>query len=213
MVDPLDGTRELLAGRDEFTVNIALMDAGQPRLGVIAAPALGLLWRGIIGIGAERLTMTPDGGTLIARDPKPIRSRTRPGKGAIAIVSRSHLDPDTEAYLARLQPTEKIQCGSALKFCRLAEGAADVYPRLSPTSEWDVGAGHALLRAHRTRGRAGRDAEVSTAADKLPPHYRALRVLWTVLQVVLLLVLAVVVFQAFPPGDLIGDVTDWAQDL
>jgi 3'(2'), 5'-bisphosphate nucleotidase len=145
VVDPLDGTREFLAGRDEFTVNIALLDAGQPRLGVVAAPALGLLWRGIVGIGAERLTMTPDEATLIASDPKPIGTRIRPRKGAIAIVSRSHLDPETEAYLERLQPAEKIQCGSALKFCRLAEGAADVYPRLSPTSEWDVGAGHALL--------------------------------------------------------------------
>jgi 3'(2'), 5'-bisphosphate nucleotidase len=147
VVDPLDGTRELLAGRDEFTVNIALVSGGSPLMGVVAAPALGLLWRGIVGSGAEQLLLTADGASLIAREPKPIRSRTQPRTAPIAIVSRSHLDPETEAYLARLQIVEKIRCGSALKFCRLAEGSADVYPRLSPTSEWDVAAGHALLAA------------------------------------------------------------------
>jgi 3'(2'), 5'-bisphosphate nucleotidase len=142
LVDPLDGTRELLAGRDEFTVNIALITAGAPVAGVVAAPARGLLWRGIVGQSAERLFLTPTG----ARDPIAIRARTL-SDGLIALVSRSHLDPATEAYLARLAPITKIPCGSALKFCLLAEGAADLYPRLAPTAEWDVAAGHAVLAA------------------------------------------------------------------
>lgn len=147
LVDPLDGTRELLAGRDEFTVNIAIISNGRPVVGVIAAPARGLLWRGIVGAGAERLALVPGAGPQAARARNAIHTRARPANSLIALVSRSHLDPSTEAYLARLKLAERIGCGSALKFCLLAEGVADLYPRLAPTSEWDVAAGHAVLAA------------------------------------------------------------------
>jgi 3'(2'), 5'-bisphosphate nucleotidase len=138
LVDPLDGTKELLAGCDEFTVNLALVRDGRAVLGVVAAPALGLFWRGIVGHGAERLRF---GETPVA-----IHSRKQ-SSPLVAAVSRSHLDPATDAFLARQPRIERVACGSALKFCRLAEGAADLYPRLAPTHEWDIAAGHAVLVA------------------------------------------------------------------
>jgi 3'(2'), 5'-bisphosphate nucleotidase len=147
LVDPLDGTRELLAGRDEFTVNIALVENGLPTLGVIAAPASGTIWRGVAGSGAERLALSPGAGPGEARERTPIRVRPYPKEDVRVLVSRSHLDAATAAYVDRLPPGERVACGSALKFAMLAEGSADLYPRLSPTSEWDVAAGHALLAA------------------------------------------------------------------
>ena len=145
LVDPLDGTVEFLAGRREYTVNIALMRNGTPAVGVIAAPALGLIWRGAVGSGAERLHFT-------AGQPAPqrgdrIHTRPWPSGERVAAVSRSHFDPASEAFLKRIAPVRPLAAGSALKFCRLAEGAIDVYPRLAPTSEWDVAAGHALVIA------------------------------------------------------------------
>ncbi len=147
LVDPLDGTRELVAGRDEFTVNVAVMHAGRPALGIVSAPAYGLLWRGSAGTGAERLRLSPGAPANAASERVAIRTRRRPASGLIAAVSRSHLDAATEALLARLPVTDRLTCGSAIKFCRLAEGGADLYPRLSPTCEWDVAAGHAVLAA------------------------------------------------------------------
>jgi 3'(2'), 5'-bisphosphate nucleotidase len=147
LVDPLDGTRELVAGRDEFTINLAIVDGGRPRLGIVAAPAQGLLWRGIEGSGAERLWLSPGAPANAAQGRSIIRTRPAPGAGLVAAVSRSHLDPQTEALLARLPIAARHACGSALKFCQIAEGSADVYPRLSPTCEWDVAAGHAVLAA------------------------------------------------------------------
>jgi 3'(2'), 5'-bisphosphate nucleotidase len=141
LVDPLDGTRELLAGRDEFTINVAIIVDRHPLLGIVCAPALGLLWRGRVGLGAERLALSA-GAPATA-----IRTRRRPADGLIAAVSRSHLDAATDAFVTQLANATRLVCGSALKFCRVAEGAADLYPRLSPTSEWDVAAGHALLSA------------------------------------------------------------------
>jgi 3'(2'), 5'-bisphosphate nucleotidase len=147
LADPLDGTREILAGRDEFTVNIAIIESGIPRLGIIAAPARGVVWRGIVGRGADRLELTPGKPARAARGRRPIRSRSRRAGGVVAVASRSHLDAATEAWLHRLSPAQLIRCGSALKFALIAEGAADVYPRLSPVSAWDVAAGHAVLAA------------------------------------------------------------------
>ncbi len=147
LVDPLDGTRELLAGRDEFTVNVALVRGGRPRLGIVAAPAQGVLWRGIEHQGAERLRLSPGAPAGDARERSAIRTRAAPRAGLVAVVSRSHLDRDTEAFLARLPVAGTLASGSALKFCQVAEGAADVYPRLSTTCEWDVAAGHAVLAA------------------------------------------------------------------
>ncbi len=146
LVDPLDGTKEFVAGRDEFTVNVALITNGSPVLGIIAAPALGLVWRGIVGRGAERLMMTKDGK---ARSAQPIHTRPHPGPRTawIVAVSRSHGDKRTEAFIAARPGAIRQALGSAVKFGRIAEGGADIYPRLSPTSEWDVAAGHAVVTA------------------------------------------------------------------
>jgi 3'(2'), 5'-bisphosphate nucleotidase len=145
LVDPLDGTRELLAGRDEFTINVAIILARRPALGIVCAPALALLWRGMIGAGAERVIFAPGAEPTDAGRVAIHTSRRR--DGLIAAVSRSHLDAATDAFVARLPNATRLVCGSALKFCRVAEGTADLYPRLSPTFEWDVAAGHALLTA------------------------------------------------------------------
>ena len=147
LVDPLDGTREFIAGRDEFTINLAIVADGRPRLGIVAAPAHGLLWRGLEGRGAERLRLSPGAPASAAQARSPIRTRSAPPSGLIAAISRSHLDPQTQAYLARLPISEQRACGSAVKFCQVAEGSADVYARFSPTCEWDVAAGHAVLAA------------------------------------------------------------------
>jgi 3'(2'), 5'-bisphosphate nucleotidase len=144
LVDPLDGTRDFIAGRDEYTVNIALVTDGVPRLGVIIAPALGLIWRGIVGAGAECMQLATDGKTS---PPRAIQARRMPARNFVVMVSRSHLEPQTQAYLDRLPEAKIVPCGSALKFCRLAEGTADHYPRLAPTCDWDVAAGHAILTA------------------------------------------------------------------
>jgi 3'(2'), 5'-bisphosphate nucleotidase len=147
LVDPLDGTRELVAGRDEFTINLAIVNGARPRLGIVAAPAQGLLWRGIEGRGAERLRLSPGAPANAAQARSIVRTRPAPRAGLVAAVSRSHLDPQTQALLARLPIAARHACGSAVKFCQIAEGSADVYPRLSPTCEWDVAAGHAVLAA------------------------------------------------------------------
>jgi 3'(2'), 5'-bisphosphate nucleotidase len=147
LVDPLDGTRELIAGRDEFTVNVAIVRGGRPRLGIVAAPAQGVVWRGSEGGGAERLQLAPGVPASAARERSAIRTRPAPRAGLVAVVSRSHLDAETEAFLARLPIAGRLTSGSAVKFCQVAEGAADVYPRLSTTCEWDVAAGHAVLAA------------------------------------------------------------------
>jgi 3'(2'), 5'-bisphosphate nucleotidase len=147
LVDPLDGTREFLAGRDEFTVNIALLENGAPVAGVVAAPARGLIWRGRVGRGAERLTLSAGAAPNAASRCDPIRTRPRPATGARILMSRSHLDAASVAYIDRIPQPERIACGSSLKFCLIAEGTADLYPRLAPTSDWDVAAGHAVLMA------------------------------------------------------------------
>jgi 3'(2'), 5'-bisphosphate nucleotidase len=143
VVDPLDGTKEFVAGRNEFTVNLALVIEGTPLLGIIGAPALGLIWRGLVGRGAERLT-TREG---LLRTAEPIHTRKLAPRGNpwIAAVSRSHLDADTEAFIAARPAATRLVLGSAVKFARVAEGGADIYPRLAPTSEWDVAAGCALV--------------------------------------------------------------------
>jgi 3'(2'), 5'-bisphosphate nucleotidase len=143
LIDPLDGTREFVAGRSEFTVNLALVTQGTPLLGIIGAPGLGLLWRGLVGRGAERLATGAPGRA------EPIHTRPIPQRGApwTAAVSRSHGDPRTEAFIDGRPGAVREVLGSAVKFGRVAEGAADVYPRLAPTYEWDVAAGHAVVTA------------------------------------------------------------------
>ena len=144
LVDPLDGTREFIAGRDEYTVNIALITNGAPMLGVIAAPAQFSLWRGVVGRGAERMAFTDDGKILPATA---IRTRKRSQHEPVVLVSRSHLDARTKAYLDGLPQPRTVASGSSVKFCRIAEGSADLYPRLGPTHDWDVAAGHAIVEA------------------------------------------------------------------
>src|SRR5262249_38517640 len=120
LVDPLDGTRELLAGRDEFTINVALVSDGCPRLGIVAAPAWGVVWRGIVGRGAERLRLVPGAPASGAHERSAIRTRPPPPSGLVAVVSRSHLEPQTRALLARLPIAERRACGSAVKFGQIA---------------------------------------------------------------------------------------------
>ena len=144
LIDPLDGTKEFVAGRNEFTVNLALVTHGTPLLGIVSAPALGLIWRGIVGRGAERLTLGK-GKPLI----EPVRTRPCPPRGQpwTVAVSRSHGDARTEAFIAARPGAVRCELGSAVKFGRVAEGGVDIYPRLSPTSEWDVAAGQAVVAA------------------------------------------------------------------
>jgi 3'(2'), 5'-bisphosphate nucleotidase len=145
LIDPLDGTKEFVAGRSEFTINLALVTNGTPLLGIVGAPALGLIWRGLVGRGAERLRI--DGATTGAAEPIHTRRLPKRGDPWIAAVSRSHGDARSEAFIASRPGAVRERLGSAVKFGRLAEGAADIYPRLAPTSEWDVAAGHAVVTA------------------------------------------------------------------
>lgn len=139
LVDPLDGTREFIKRNGEFTVNIALIgDDGAPVLGVVQAPVTGALWHGQRGRGAFRR----DGDVDTA-----IRTRAPATTPLRVAASRSHRDERTEAFMARMGEVEPVGIGSSLKFCRLAEGAMDVYPRFGPTSEWDTAAGQCVLEA------------------------------------------------------------------
>ncbi|OZI62963.1 3'(2'),5'-bisphosphate nucleotidase CysQ [Bordetella genomosp. 11] len=139
LVDPLDGTKEFLDRNGEFTVNIALIDNGTAVAGVVVAPALGLEYWGATGLGAWRDTGTGPSQLSVCTPCAASLPRV--------IASRSHLDSATQDYLRRLGPHSLVQAGSSLKFCRIAEGAADLYPRFGPTCEWDVAAAHAILEA------------------------------------------------------------------
>lgn len=147
LVDPLDGTREFVSGRDEFTVNIAIVHRERPVTGIVGAPALDLIWCGAIGAGSERMQLACGATPRQAVSRRVIGTRAHSGDVWRAVVSRSHADAATERWLARFPNIHRIDCGSSLKFCRIAEGLADVYPRLGPTSEWDIAAGDALLHA------------------------------------------------------------------
>jgi len=138
LVDPLDGTKEFLSRNGEFTVNIALIEGREPVLGVVQAPARARAWWGARGKGAT--ARDAEGNT------RPIAVRKAPA-GVVAIASRSHRDPETQAFLDRAGVAECISAGSSLKFCLVAEGKADLYPRFGRTMEWDVAAGHAVLSA------------------------------------------------------------------
>jgi 3'(2'), 5'-bisphosphate nucleotidase len=147
LVDPLDGTREFIDGEDQYTVNIALIQDASPIAGVVGAPAMATLWCGHVGHGAERLRLKPGAHPSEATERTPIHVRPQPLSGPTAMVSRSHPEAETEAYLNRLPGVQRVISGSSVKFCRIAEGAADVYPRFATLSEWDVAAGHAVLSA------------------------------------------------------------------
>lgn len=139
LVDPLDGTREFVARNGEFTVNIALIHEHEPVLGVMLAPATGVLYAGIPGVGAWRYEASGERTELHAA----LHAAARPR----VLVSRSHRGNSLDGLLARLGSHELVPIGSALKFGLLAEGNGDLYARLSPTSEWDTAAGHAIALA------------------------------------------------------------------
>jgi 3'(2'),5'-bisphosphate nucleotidase len=143
LVDPLDGTREFVAGNRDFTVNVALVEDGRPVVGVVHAPACGETFAGVVGVGAWRIETEADG----AFRRRPIAVAPRPAAGFRVLSSRSHGDPATEALIARLPIVGREIAGSSLKFCRLAEGRADFYPRFGRTMEWDTAAGEAVLVA------------------------------------------------------------------
>jgi 3'(2'), 5'-bisphosphate nucleotidase len=137
LVDPLDGTKEFISRNGEFTVNVALIEDGRPVLGVVYAPALKKLWAGGPGLGSW---LEQDGRR------RPIACRTAPDEGLTVVASRSHGDADAlDAFLAGRKVAASVSVGSSLKLCQVAQGDADVYPRLGRTMEWDIAAGHAVV--------------------------------------------------------------------
>jgi 3'(2'), 5'-bisphosphate nucleotidase len=146
LVDPLDGTKEFIQKRGDFTVNIALIRDRVPVLGVVYAPAKSSLFAGnVTSKTAFRSDQSTD--TVEVAPRRPIKVRPVPASGVIAVSSRSHSTPETDAYLAQVHVADRVSVGSSLKFCLVATGEADLYPRLGPTMEWDTAAGHAVLLA------------------------------------------------------------------
>jgi 3'(2'), 5'-bisphosphate nucleotidase len=142
LVDPLDGTKEFIKRNGEFTVNIALIEVGRPTLGIVLAPASDTLWRGTAGLGADK---SENGGAFTQ-----ITTRPQPTDGLICCASRSHaIYSDLDIWFGRegITVAERVQVGSSLKFCLIAEGKADIYPRFGPTNEWDTAAGQGVLEA------------------------------------------------------------------
>ncbi len=139
LVDPLDGTREFVARNGEFTVNIALIDAHRPVLGVVHIPVSDTTYSGIPGVGAWREANGRATSSISVR---------RPARPVLRVLgSRSHASPKLVDALKAMGPHELISAGSSIKLCLVAEGAADLYPRLGPTSEWDIAAGQAVIEA------------------------------------------------------------------
>lgn len=145
LVDPLDGTKEFISGRGEFTVNIALVEHGTAVAGVVYAPALSRMFFGAVGFGAFEERVAPDGTEEAPANP--IAARMPPQAGLTAVASRSHRSETTDAYLADFKVASFVSAGSSLKFCLVATGEADIYPRHGRTMEWDTAAGHAVLAA------------------------------------------------------------------
>jgi len=167
LVDPLDGTKEFLKRNGEFTVNIALIDAGRAVLGVVLAPVLRRTYYGALDAGAWR---RDDGGLA-----KPIYVRLPAAEPPRVVGSRSHETGQLAEYLAALGPHEITPMGSSLKICLVAEGAADLYPRIGPTSEWDTAAAQAILESAGGRmiDLVGRPLRYNTKDDLLNPHFLA----------------------------------------
>ena len=152
LVDPLDGTKEFIKRNGDFTVNVALVEHGFPTLGVVHAPAIATTYLAADGAGAMRIR---EGGR------ETIRTRVLPTRPTF-VVSRSHQDAALEAFLAAAPPHEAVSKGSSLKFCQVAEGSADLYPRTGPTSEWDTAAGQCV--AEQAGGRVVRLQEMTRLA-------------------------------------------------
>jgi 3'(2'), 5'-bisphosphate nucleotidase len=139
LIDPLDGTRDFVEGGSDYSVNIGLIEQGIPTLGLVLHPPSGTLWTGAINLGAWK--QAPDAPRHA------IRARPNAGVAPRIVTSRSHLDSRTRDWCALIPGADLHPSGSSLKFCLLAEGAADAYPRFGPTSEWDTAAADAVLRA------------------------------------------------------------------
>ena len=167
LVDPLDGTKEFLKRNGEFTVNIALVDGHRAVLGAVHAPVLDRMYSGYVALGAWR----SDAGAAA----KPIAVRANAAAPLRVVGSRSHPTPELAAYLAGLPAHEITDMGSSLKICLVAEGAADIYPRLGPTSEWDTAAAQAILESAGGRmiDLAGRPLRYNSKDDLLNPHFLA----------------------------------------
>jgi len=165
IVDPLDGTREFVNRNDEFTVNIALIERGIPILGVVHVPVYGRTYAGCRGLGAQRR----DGDS----DPVSIHVAATAAMPARIVGSRSHRGESLDAYLTALGDHDMVPMGSSLKFCVIAEGDADLYPRLGPTSEWDTAAAQAVVE--QAGGSVvtldGKPMKYNTKADILNPHF------------------------------------------
>jgi 3'(2'), 5'-bisphosphate nucleotidase len=146
LVDPLDGTKEFTSRNGEFTVNIARIEQGRPVLGVVYAPAIGEIYCGETGKGAGFARLDPEE-SLSALKWTSIRVRSKPEDGLTVVASRSHMDAKTESYLKTLPVAQLCSKGSSLKFCLVAKGEADLYPRFGRTMEWDTAAGQAVLEA------------------------------------------------------------------
>jgi 3'(2'),5'-bisphosphate nucleotidase len=150
LVDPLDGTKEFLKKNGEFTVNIALIEAGEPVFGVVSAPALGeIYWGGHLEKDGTRRNAAFKGRIEAGRVSgiEPVSVRTPPAQGLSVLASRSHMSDETAAFIGRFKVAEQLSVGSSLKLCWVAAGAADLYPRLAPTMQWDIAAGDAVVRA------------------------------------------------------------------
>ena len=149
LVDPLDGTKEFIHKRSDFTVNIALIETGRPRFGLVYAPARALLAVTTEAGKAVEAELSPNksGAELGRLREKQLHARIASEAGLTALVSHSHLDVETEAFLAKLKIAGRSSAGSSIKFLAIARGEADVYPRFGPTMEWDTAAGQAVLEA------------------------------------------------------------------
>lgn len=146
LVDPVDGTKEFVQKSGDFTVNIALVREGVPQLGVVYAPAKSRLFAGDVSKAAAfRADQSPLDSKLAVRTA--IHTREPGATGLTVVASRSHRSPETDTWLAQVKVAELVSVGSSLKFCLVAAGEADLYPRLGPTMEWDTAAGHAVLSA------------------------------------------------------------------
>jgi 3'(2'), 5'-bisphosphate nucleotidase len=167
LVDPLDGTREFIKRNGEFTVNIAMIAGHEAVLGVVVAPALDVAYFGARGVGAFRQHGH--------NPPTPIEVHRDAADPVRIVGSRSHPGPELAAYLERLGDCELVPMGSSLKICLVAEGRADLYPRLGPTSEWDTAAAQAVLESAGgvMMDRAGRPLRYNTGRDILNPHFFA----------------------------------------
>ncbi len=149
LVDPLDGTKEFVQKNDEFTVNIALIENGIPVFGIIYAPALSVLYVTLSSTRAVKANLGINDmfSSIETLKLEEIHAAVPRERGLNVIVSRSHMNNETMEYLSNFHINSTLSAGSSLKFCKLAEGVADIYPRFAPTMEWDTAAGHAILLA------------------------------------------------------------------